>query len=112
VEAEPFEMPIATAQPILLAVNELVVNALRHAFPNAARGEIHVTVAKMPGELRIGVTDNGPGLPPQLRQGRGYGMNLVKMMTAKIGGFLHVENSGGAKFVIAAPIAAIREPVD
>src|SRR6185503_19693041 len=34
VDAAPLETSTVFAQPIVLAVNELVVNALRHAFPD------------------------------------------------------------------------------
>jgi two-component sensor histidine kinase len=43
VEAEHIRAPIAVAQPTILAVNELVVNALRHAFPAGRPGNVRVS---------------------------------------------------------------------
>jgi len=80
VSSESIHAPVAFSQPVVLAVNELVVNALRHA-----------------------VSDNGVGLPPDYSEGRGYGIKLVRMMTEQIGGVLHVTSASGAHFVITAP---------
>jgi two-component sensor histidine kinase len=103
VAAEPIQTPVALAQPIVLVVNELVVNALRHAFSDNRPGTIRVTAAQADGELRIVVADDGDGLPSDYAEGNGYGMTLVRMMAAQIHGVLHVENRAGAHFTLAAP---------
>jgi two-component sensor histidine kinase len=104
VNVDPIAAPIALAQPLVLAVNELVVNALRHAFPNGRGGAIIVTLAQISGELRVSVADDGVGLPADYGEGRGYGMRLVKMMVTKIRGAIHVENRAGACFTLCAPM--------
>ena len=63
VVVEPVAAPVELAQPILLAVNELVVNALRHAFPNARAGTVRVSLTQAGRDLRVVVADNGIGLP-------------------------------------------------
>jgi two-component sensor histidine kinase len=104
VNVDPITAPIALAQPLVLAVNELVVNALRHAFPNGRSGDIIVTLAQIGGELHVTVADDGAGLPDNYGEGRGYGMRLVRMMVAKIRGAIHVENRAGARFTLCAPM--------
>ena len=104
VEAEQIESRIATAQPIVLAVNELVVNALRHAFPNETSGTIFVTLKCTDGEWWISVADDGVGLPVDYDSAPGFGMKLVRMMAAKIGGALSIESVSGARFAIRAPV--------
>ncbi len=103
VSSESIHAPVAFSQPVVLAVNELVVNALRHAFPDNASGRICVDISRQNGEVRITVSDNGVGLPPDYSEGRGYGIKLVRMMTEQIGGVLHVTSASGAHFVITAP---------
>ena len=105
VDAEAIEGPVAMAQPVVLAVNELVVNALRHAFPDGASGTISVALRRVDGELRISVCDDGVGLPPGYDSARGFGMKMVRMMASKIGATLDIENSGGARFTMRAPSA-------
>jgi two-component sensor histidine kinase len=103
VDAKPIMAPLDLAQPIVLAVNELVINALRHAFPNGQSGEIIVSLRSVGGELRLLVADNGTGLPPDYLQAPGYGMKLVNAMVEKIGGRIQASNSGGACFTLDLP---------
>lgn len=103
VDAEPVECPIAIAQPVVLAVNELVVNALRHAFPEARGGTIVVSLHRVDGALRVTVADDGVGLPQGYESKTGFGMKLVRMMASKMGATLHIANDGGARFTLIAP---------
>jgi two-component system, sensor histidine kinase PdtaS len=105
VEVEAIEVPIALAQPMVLAVNELVVNALRHAFPGERRGTISVVLERIDGELRVVVADDGVGLPAGQARSSGFGMKLVQMMAAKIGANLRMESTNGARFILSAPYA-------
>jgi two-component sensor histidine kinase len=107
VESEFIHAPIAVAQPVVLAVNELVVNALRHAFPGGRCGAVRVTIARNGGQLRIVVADNGVGLPDGYQGGIGFGMKLVRMMTAKVGGTLLVDSNAGARFTLTVPMASL-----
>jgi two-component sensor histidine kinase len=106
VNVETIEAPIALAQPVVLAVNELVVNALRHAFPEERSGTISVSVEQVDGELRAIVADDGVGLPAGHARSSGFGMKLVQMMTAKIGGKLRIESTNGACFALSVPYMA------
>lgn len=63
--------PVALAQPIALAVNELAVNALRHAFPGRNAGAIQVSLARLDDAVCITVADNGVG-PGKLRGRSGW----------------------------------------
>jgi two-component sensor histidine kinase len=88
----------------LLAVNELVLNALRHAFPDGRVGSVAVQLTSRNGEVRVVVADNGVGL----RAGHpdeGFGMKLVEMMTRKINGALYINSGAGTRvtIVVAEP---------
>ena len=104
VNTETIQAPMAFAQPVVLAVNELVVNSLRHAFLGNRTGTIQITATQADGELRLVVSDNGVGLPADYETGQGYGLRLVGAMTRQIGGVLHIENKAGALFSITAPM--------
>lgn len=97
------EAPLTLAQPIALAMNELVLNALRHAFPEDGGGSVCVTLSANDRQLEIRVADNGDGLPDNYATGKGYGMRLVTAMVAKLSGHLDVQSSGGACFILTAP---------
>jgi len=98
--------PVALAQPIALAVNELAVNALRHAFPGRNAGAIQVSLARLDDAVCITVADNGVGLPENYAGGQGYGMKLLAMVIRQIGGDLQIANEGGTQFTIRAPLAS------
>lgn len=102
------------AQPIALAVNELVLNALRHAYPEDRTGKVIDVHASLQGDaLRVVVADDGCGLPPALegaptKNGRNFGMRLVQTLVAQISGRLEVTSGAGTRFTIIAPhIAAM-----
>jgi len=63
-ELDTCPVSVNVAMPCGLALNELLINALKHAFPNGKEGEIKLQ-CKVDGEFcRIVIADNGGGLPP------------------------------------------------
>jgi len=63
-EIEAMEVPPQTAVVIGLVVNELLINAVKHAFPTAKGGTIQVRLHPLPtGEALLEVADSGKGLP-------------------------------------------------
>lgn len=101
---DEIETPVAYAQPIMLAVNELVINALRHAFPDDREGTIKISLGQSNEELCIVVSDDGCGLAANHDEGSGYGSRLVRAMVKQIGGKLRTEGGRGARFTITAPL--------
>jgi PAS domain S-box-containing protein len=78
-------LPTDRAIPIGLIVNELVTNAVKYAFPGEAKGTVMVTLKRVPGELRLTVTDDGQGLDPR-RADSGLGGRLVDGFAQQLGG--------------------------
>lgn len=103
VNVEPIRAPVALAQPLLLVVNELVVNALRHAFPENRSGAIEISAQITDGKLVVVVADDGVGMPPGPAPPTGFGSKLVQMMTSKIDAALSMESDSGVRFIITAP---------
>jgi two-component sensor histidine kinase len=46
---------------LALAINELLTNAFRHAFPNGREGKIRIRFSETDGELQLTVSDDGVG---------------------------------------------------
>jgi two-component sensor histidine kinase len=88
-----------------MLVSELVMNAIRYAFPDAQCGTIRVSATKVAGSLRVVVADDGVGLPPGPNHGPGFGMKLAHAMASQIGGALVAENDRGARFTLVAPLS-------
>jgi two-component sensor histidine kinase len=63
--SEPLSLLLDTAIPCGLIVNELLSNALKHAFPENQPGEITIRVFQNDaGYVVLSVADNGVGVPP------------------------------------------------
>ena len=75
VEAESISVPIDTAIPLGMVVNELVTNAVKYAFSSPDGGMIEVRLGREANRLLLSVSDNGRGLPGdhESRAGGGLG---------------------------------------
>jgi len=96
-------LDINTAIPIGLVINELVSNALKHAFPNGIQGEICLELScDKTGKYRLIVKDNGVGLPPgvDINNPDTLGMQLVYDLVAQIGGDIDIDSSDGTSFLV------------
>jgi len=102
-DAEPIEMGIHRAIPCALILNELVTNALKHAFPGERSGEVRVSLRQSaPGELELSVEDNGVGCPPvaSAREGKSLGFRIVAILAKQLEGSLEQPECAGTRFVL------------
>ncbi|MBV8593011.1 MAG: PAS domain S-box protein [Caulobacteraceae bacterium] len=104
VEADPTTTPVDRAVPIGIIVNELVTNAIKHAFAPGERGSIAVRYRDEEGGARLSVSDSGAGGGPDLdRAPIGLGMRLVRSLVGQLGGEFAAFNDGGTTFTIRLP---------
>lgn len=93
---------INKAIPCGLIINELVSNALKHAFPDNRTGEISIRF-DVDGDDWISVTvaDTGVGMPPGLdfRNTETLGLQLVSMLVAQVRGRIAVDSGPGGTVV-------------
>ena len=74
-----------------LITTELVINALKHAFPGGAKGTIVVSFASSPSAWRLSVADDGVGISSHLPEAPatgGLGTSIVEALTRQLGGRL------------------------
>jgi two-component sensor histidine kinase len=103
VEAMPVRLNIDSAMPCGLIVNELIANALEHAFPDDRKGFIYVRLAQdSDGRIEVSVRDDGVGLPEDLdvRRSRSLGLLLISTLASQLGAELRVECAEGAAFTL------------
>ncbi|MBN2206311.1 MAG: PAS domain S-box protein, partial [Candidatus Aminicenantes bacterium] len=111
---ERLPLDINKAIPCGLIINELVSNALKHAFPGSRGGEVAVSLAAGPGgTVRLTVCDDGVGLPPGLnaRKTRSLGLQIVTGLVAQIGGTIRMEGTAGTEAVVVFPLEGGRSPL-
>jgi two-component sensor histidine kinase len=95
---------IDTAIPCGLIINELLSNALRHAFPRGREGEILIALQRAgEHEFELAVSDDGIGIPGDIdiRNTNTLGLQLVTSITEdQLGGKLETIRDGGTGFRI------------
>jgi two-component sensor histidine kinase len=87
-----------TAIGIGLVLNELISNALKHAFCRNETGILQITLEQKEDHLLLAVRDNGAGFPPHfnIHQAETFGYKLVRAFSHKLKARLHVFNDNGA----------------
>jgi two-component sensor histidine kinase len=86
------------AVPFAVIVNELVTNALVHAFEPGRSGGVQVGLRRLPEErLELTVRDDGKGIAAEfIAPGRGkMGLNLVRALARQLGSTLDITCGSG-----------------
>ena len=101
-ELEPLQLPVDTAVPCGLILNELAGNALKHAFRQREGGEVTVSLLTEERKVRLGVRDDGVGMPPDFdwRQTSSLGLRLVQMLAGQLRAEVAVTRANGTGFEI------------
>jgi two-component sensor histidine kinase len=107
VEAASILVPVDSAIPLGMVVNELVTNAIKYAFPYPDRGLVSVKLTRRDDGLLLSVGDDGCGLSDEAESQSGrLGMKLVKSLVAQVQGDLVIRRSPGVTFEISMPLTA------
>ncbi|MFN6536003.1 MAG: PAS domain S-box protein [Nostoc sp. EkiNYC01] len=86
-----------------LVINELISNALKHAFPNQQAGIIRIALRNLNNSIEMIIQDNGIGLPDNLdwRNADSLGLSLVyDLVTEQLEGEITLERDRGTVFKI------------
>jgi len=83
-KAEPIEIDPDRAVAIGIIVNELVMNAVKYAYPDRA-GPIHVDLSVQGDDLELAIADDGVGLNAKSDpRSTGMGQRIVSAMATKL----------------------------
>ena len=104
-----FVLPVTRATLLALIVNELVVNAAVHAFPDGQAGHVRLAVrGSRPGEAEVVVADDGVGLPdePDRPSAQGQlGLHLVPRLAQQARAALRLDSDGGTRATLRFALA-------
>ena len=120
------------AIPLGIIINELISNALKHAFPEGLKGEICINLYKTEDlacaceisreisgpknkgnfNFMLRVADNGKGIPEEIRfeEAESLGFQLVSLLIDQIDGYMELKRDNGTEFVIWFNDVEISEP--
>ncbi len=118
-EVQDVTLGMDTAVPCGLIINELVSNALKHAFPPGGAGEVCIRMAPVEGDgagdgpavngaarggkwYELCVSDNGTGFPDgvDFRHTESLGLKLVCTLTEQLSGTISLQRGAGTRFTI------------
>jgi len=97
---EDITVPVDTAIPCGLIVHEMVSNAVRHAFPQGARGQVSLGLHACPDEqIELTVCDDGTGFSeaPDL-QVRSLGLRLIHLLAEQIEASMERSSQAGTQY--------------
>ncbi len=97
-ELEEAVFSLDKAIPCGLIFNEIMSNALKHAFPNGRKGKVSIGLRHLGDAVyELSVADNGVGFPKGLDPARttSLGMQLVHTLSNQLDGKVVVEQNGG-----------------
>ncbi len=103
VRADDISLGVDMAVPCGLIINELVSNALKHAFLPDACGTIDIVIRTLDaGRIEIEVADDGIGLvdPPADVEKKSLGLRLIDTLTTQMDGTLAIKTENGTRFSI------------
>ena len=104
-EVEPINIDVSVAIPLGLILNEIITNAIKHAFDDTLQPKIDIRL-KIANDQMIELTvrDNGKGMIIEERdEDAGMGLNLIEALTDQIDGKCDFENENGLVFHLSIP---------
>lgn len=83
-----------------LIVTELVINALKHAFPDERSGKIMINYESSGKDWALSVTDNGIGMPVGSEAPKaGLGTGIVEALVKNLSGEIELSDAGPGTIV-------------
>jgi two-component sensor histidine kinase/putative methionine-R-sulfoxide reductase with GAF domain len=96
-------LDISTAIPCALIINEVISNALQHAFPNGRKGEIFISLRSCnDNKMELILKNNGICLPEDfdLRNASSIGLQVINILVKQLKGEIRISREEGAEFHI------------
>ena len=100
VNIEDIYFGIDTALPCGLIINELITNALKHAFPGGRQGTIEISLVKGTDERNnLTIRDDGVGIKNDfnLEELKTLGMQLVSTLSKQLESEIEINNKNGTE---------------
>ncbi len=102
---EPVELPVDKAVTCGLLINELVVNAYKHAFTHVEQGILDVKLYQEDEQITLIISDNGPGLPVDFEaRTDSLGSLLIHTFSSQLEAEMDIKNENGSTFSFRFPL--------
>jgi len=105
-DLEAISISIDQASHLGLIMNELIANALKHAFAGGRKGRLAIEARSSGPEIEIAVSDDGVGFPEGFdwRETDTLGLRVLRILTeGQLEGTIELESGNGTRFTIRFP---------
>jgi two-component sensor histidine kinase len=97
------QLDINSAVPSGLLINEVIVNAINHAFPDGRKRVVQIGLKPAPGEtIEVRVADDGIGFPEGMdfRKSESFGTQLINLLAKQLEATVELDRTGGTAFTV------------
>lgn len=102
-DLDKIKLDITKAVPCGIILNELIMNAQKHAFPQNENGKISIGLKEKPDHMiELYVHDNGKALPQEYSTSEAdtLGLTLIRILSKQIDGEFTIDTTHGKKFTV------------
>jgi PAS domain S-box-containing protein len=88
--------------PLGIIINELITNKMKYAFTGRDAGKIKISLTKDDKHVKLTIQDDGNGLPDgfDIKESKGFGLMLVKMLSQQLGGSFSIASQAGTRCIV------------
>lgn len=99
---EEIHLDLDESIPCGLLINEIVSNALKHAFTKGENGQIDIKLSKKEGFIRLQISDNGVGFKDEtdIKNQESFGFLLIETLVKQLEADMECVNENGIKYDI------------
>lgn len=90
---------LSIAMPCALIINELIENALKHAFPDEKSGTVLIKMKEYEGYYLLKIHDDGIGMRRMITR-RGFGNVILGLLAEQLGAVMHYGEEKGTSCII------------
>jgi len=95
---EDFVLDVDSITPLGLIVNELITNALKHAYGNSIETPyLSISLHKKENYLMLNVKDNGVGFEKETTKKTSFGLKLITSLAKKLGAKIEYTQAKGTE---------------
>lgn len=111
-EVDDLDLNIVQSIPCGLLINELISNALKHAFPGCKQGTVHIQCTGNGSHCCLSVQDDGIGIPDSIvsAQGETMGLTLVAALARQLKAEQQISSEHGTLFRFIFPLDSGSQP--
>jgi len=86
-------------------INEIVTNAIKHAFPHTKKGHISISLIHENETIVLEISDNGLGISQKIlnREQSSLGLKLINTLTKQLQGEIEVDGENGTTYRVHFP---------